>query len=118
MKLASSLNLSIDLEIAGEDQWLNLKLEDELNLTEVEVTYPVHCMTLDRVYHLREAMVVGMRRLVIEALSKGLISASPGKLAIWKPPQEYKGPLPSTLTEDDSTLFSTVRESPSLYSLI
>lgn len=102
--VAISLNLSINLHVEGEKQWLHLSLEDELNLTEVEVNYPILCTTLDRRYHLREAMVIAVRRLLQEAFSKELISDYPGELltALKPPTSEPLVPTP-TLLEDDFT---------------
>lgn len=100
--LAISLNLSIDLHVEGDKQWLHLKLEDELNLTEVEVNYPVLCTTLDRRYHLRESTVIGIRRLLQAAFEKELISDHPGELmGLWSPPSPALPAPTPTLLEDD-----------------
>src|SRR5215475_7192533 len=100
MKLASGLKLSIDLHVTAEDQWIEVKLEDELNMTDVTILYPVRCYTTDRSYHLKESMVIGVRRVVAEAVDRGLISDSPGKLAIWKPQHVSPGPMLSTLLDE------------------
>jgi hypothetical protein len=104
MPLATNLRLAIDLHVEGDNQWLHLSLEDELNLTIAEVNYPVMCTTLDRRYHLREATVIGVRRLLQAAFEKELISDYPGELmTLWNPPStELPAPTP-TLLEDDFT---------------
>lgn len=100
-KLAESLKLSIDLHIRPERQWLSLTLEDEMNLTRAEVNYPILCTTLNRAYHLREAVVIGMRRLMQEAFEEDLISDYPGELmTVWKQPQELAEPTLSTLLDE------------------
>lgn len=79
-KLATGLSLGIDLHISGEKQWLELKLEDELNLAQATVNYPVICPTLQRGYHLRESVVIAMRRLMQQVFDQEMISDYPGEL--------------------------------------
>jgi hypothetical protein len=105
-RMCEGLKLTVDLVIKGEEQWLSLKLEDELNLTEAKMDCPILCTTLDRAYHLREALVIGMRRLIQEAFTQKLISDYPGALmTVWRSAQESAAPTPSSLEE--STLSST-----------
>lgn len=111
MNLASGLKLSIDLVVTGDDQWLELRLEDELALSEVKITYPVRCYTADRSYHMKESMVIGVRRLLAAAMDKGLISDCPGELAIWKPRRTSLEPMLSTLLDEDSFQLSPDQES-------
>jgi hypothetical protein len=98
-RLATGLRLTIDLEIKAERQWLNLTLEDDLNLSEAKVIYPILCNTLDRSYHLRESLVIGMRRLMQEALDQKLISDYPGELMTSTHTQESVDPTANFLAE-------------------
>jgi hypothetical protein len=100
-RLAQGLKLTIDLEFGSNRQWLSLTLEDEMNLTRAQVNCPVLCTTLDRAYHLREGLVIGMRRLMQEAFDQDLISDYPGELmTVWKQPQELQEPTLSTLLDE------------------
>jgi hypothetical protein len=76
MNLASDIRLSIDLETDGIEEWIKLKLEDRTNL--VEIDYPVGQNTLNQPYHREEAMVIGLRRLIRQAIKEGLICVCPG----------------------------------------
>jgi hypothetical protein len=99
-RLAQGLKLTIDLELSSNQQCLKLTLEDDLNLTEARVTYPIQCNTLDRAYHLREALVIGMRRLMQEAFNQKLISDYPGELmTVSMSGQESASPIPNFLAE-------------------
>jgi hypothetical protein len=78
--LCRNLKLTITRAEAGAQ--IQLKLRDDLNLKEVEICYPVTQREdgSQRRYHLREAMVIAIRRLVGQAIEAGLISDSPGVL--------------------------------------
>ena len=114
ISLVDGLRLTIKLHVVlGETQWLRMTLEDELNMMEVTVDCPILCTTPQKRYHLEEATVVGMRRLMDAAFEAGLISASPGEwMTPWKTPltgQVAPMPMPS---EDDSSLSSIDLELP------
>lgn len=98
--LIDGLKLTIKLWIKEDRQWLRMTLEDELNMTLACCDYPILCPTLDRRYHLREATVIGMRRLVQEAFKVGLISDSPGELMIMSHSSPTVVPMPTPLEED------------------
>jgi hypothetical protein len=103
--MASGLKLSIELEVRGDRQWLNLTLEDEMDMVEASVSCPILCTTLDRAYHLRESVVIGMRRLMQEAFTQKLISDYPGELmTVWKSPQESALPTPTSSEESMPSL--------------
>lgn len=100
--LVDGLKLTIRLHIRGDQQWLRMSLEDELNLDGVTIDAPILCSTPQKRYHLQEATVVGMRRLMHEAFEEGLISDSPGELmTVLKSPPVPRAPMP-THSEDDS----------------
>jgi hypothetical protein len=101
--LIDGMRLSIKLLIEEDRQWLRMSLEDELNLSEVWVDYPILCPTLDRRYHLREATVIGLRRLVGLAFENQLISDSPGELMSSQKSQPAQAaPMPTHSEEDFS----------------
>jgi hypothetical protein len=76
-----------------------------MNMIEARVSCPILCTTLDRAYHLREGLVIGMRRLMQEAFTQKLISDYPGELMIvWKSPQELALPTPSSSEESMPSL--------------
>jgi hypothetical protein len=73
--IAKDLRLCIEHRTEGKDEWLTLTLSDDFNLTEVTSDYLLTPFnTPNRRYHLREGLVIAMRRLVGMALSQGLIS--------------------------------------------
>lgn len=108
--LVDGLKLTIRLHINQEKQWLRMVLEDEMNMDGVAIDYPILCPTMDRRYHLQEATVIGMRRLIHEAFEEGLISDSPGELMITRKSPSTGVPMPTPL-EDDSALSSIDLES-------
>ena len=73
--LAKDLRLSIR-RLEGE---IELTLGDDL-IDSVKLCYPVQEEPegQNRRYHLRESMVIGMRRLIGQAIEAGLISDCPG----------------------------------------
>jgi hypothetical protein len=93
------------LSIRQEPGAVWLKLEEPLAMREVEVKCEVNESTvLSRSYHVREAVVIGMRRLMFAALDAGLLeislSGSLGALstsnkkvplAKWEPKEEDTG---------------------------
>lgn len=56
------------LSIWLQDDHLQIKLGDRL-----ELNYPVSTNTPSRRYHIREAAVIAMRRLIAQAVQEGLI---------------------------------------------
>ena len=97
MQLAKDLKLTINLENNLEDEWLQLKLEDNLNFTEIEISYlltPYN--TLNRQYHVKEGIVIAMRRLVSEAVLQGLISEPLGVSQTWNIATKINSPITST----------------------
>jgi hypothetical protein len=76
--LCENLVLSIEHTDANEIQ---LVLRSDVTLDEVSICYPVAQPVLaggSRRYQMREAMVIGVRRLISEAVKSGLISDVPG----------------------------------------
>jgi hypothetical protein len=68
---------NLKLSIRQEPGAVILKLEEPLAMREIEINYQVGQSTvLSRSYHIREAMVIGMRRLISEALEHGMLSIS------------------------------------------
>ena len=107
ISLVDGMRLTIKLRLQGEKQWLEMALEDELNMVEIKVDCPILCTTPQKRYHLEEATVVGMRRLMDAAFSAGLISASPGdSMTAWKSPSLAQARPTPTLSEEDSPLSS------------
>jgi hypothetical protein len=101
ISMADGLLVTIKLHIKGDTQWLRMSLEDELNLTKVEVDCPILCTTPQKRYHLQESVVVGMRRLMDAAFAQDLISDSPGEwMTVWKSPPIRVVPTPTPLEED------------------
>jgi hypothetical protein len=81
---------NLRLSIRQEPGAVWLKLEEPLAMREVEVSCEVNESTvLSRTYHIREAIVIGMRRLMFAALDAGLlqisVSGSLGGLTTSKP---------------------------------
>lgn len=98
---------NLKLSIRQQPGRVILKLDDPLAMRELEISCEVNQSTvLSRAYHLREAIVIGMRRLMAEALDKEMIrislSGSLGglttsnkkvPLAKWAPKEEDTGSL-------------------------
>jgi hypothetical protein len=85
--LAKNLQLSIWLENNGTgEEFIRIELEDPLAMLQTEYRYELNVTTLpNQVYHLREAIIIAMRRLMAQAISQGLIqvnylSRAPGVL--------------------------------------
>jgi hypothetical protein len=98
--LAQDLKLSVELISEGEDQWVSIKLMDDLNLAEVQTDYLLTPFsTNDRRYHFREALVIAMRRLVGQAVVEGMISDYPGTHWIWNTPPTKSSSPTISLTE-------------------
>jgi hypothetical protein len=69
----------LSIERLDETAQIRLCLKDDISLEEIRLCYDVGDNTKDRRYHLQEAMVISMRRLVGLAIESGLISDSPGE---------------------------------------
>ena len=78
--LCRNLRLSIELEdIPGTNsEQVVVTLENGLLMKEVQTCYPVNNVTLNRLYHRKEAMVIAVRRLIDLAVKEDLISISRG----------------------------------------
>jgi hypothetical protein len=103
MNLANNLRLSIDLVSEGTDEWLKLKLEDDLNLQTVETDHlltPYATQTAkrlpDRAYHIKEGLVIAMRRLVSQAVAQDMISVYPGMSSTLSTPPPSKASSSTT----------------------
>jgi hypothetical protein len=75
-------NLKLSIQWVHNNQ-LRLTLANDLNLNEVQLDLEVRDPTLpggSRQYQNREAIIIGMRRLVSAALKADLISDCPGAL--------------------------------------
>src|SRR5258705_6794478 len=85
-ELASNLHLSVSLESEPNGEYVLIRLEDPLAMTEIECRYEINQTTLpNRFYHVREALVIAMRRLIAQAVKEGMIKitlspSSPGAL--------------------------------------
>lgn len=84
MDLCKDLKLSITKESSKFNgaELVRIKLSDELNMTELEVCQEINVTTIpSRRYHIREAVVIALRRVVSNAFAESMISDSPGA---WK----------------------------------
>lgn len=107
ISLVDGMRLTIRLHVQGEEQWLRMSLEDELNMVDVTVDCPILCTTPQKRYHLQEATVVGTRRLFHAAFEAGLISDSPGEwMTVWKSPSPAQALPTPTPSQEDSGLSS------------
>lgn len=97
--LCKYLRLSIDLVQKDEQQLIKLKLEDPIQMEDIEVRQTIATNTTNRPYHRREAMVIGMRRLVTAAIDKSLIKVI-----------DLKAPEQSKAGGQDIVLFATEDE--------
>lgn len=69
----------------GKEQ-VRMVLENELEMLEVSVCQQINVTTMQsRRYHIKEAVVIGLRKLVSEAFREGLIIDSLGSWTISKP---------------------------------
>ena len=82
MTLCKNLKLTITQDAAGT--LIHVRLRNDLSLEEVEVTYEINPDPKERRYHLREAIVIAMRRVAGAAIVKGLISDCRGGLTTLK----------------------------------
>jgi hypothetical protein len=73
-------NLRLSIERLDESCEVRLDLRNDISLEEVSLCYEINQKPdgSNRRYHLREAMVIAMRRLVDQAIEAGLISDCPG----------------------------------------
>jgi hypothetical protein len=77
--LAKNLRLSIWLASAGTGgaECVYVKLEDPLAMTQTQVQYELNRLKVpNRLYHVKEALVIAMRRLISQAMAEGLLSMS------------------------------------------
>jgi hypothetical protein len=99
-------NLKLTIRRVNNDAQVQLFLRDDLNLREIELLCDINLYEVNqsqRRYYLREAVIIGMRRLVAKAITEGLISDYPGEYTtssagITRPP----GPSITSMTDEDS----------------
>jgi hypothetical protein len=75
-------NLKLTIRRVNNDAQVQLFLRDDLNLKEIELLCDINLSEVNqsqRRYYLREAVIIGMRRLVAKAITEGLISDYPGE---------------------------------------
>lgn len=91
-ELAQDLKLSI----WRDGDQIRIKLVDELQMLETEVCHQINVTTLpSRQYHIREAAVIAMRRLISEAFKSGMISGDLGSSMPSKPATAATSSTPS-----------------------
>jgi hypothetical protein len=92
----------LELSIWHDGSYVRVRLEDPLELTEAEVSVELDSTTLaSRAYHVREAIVIGVRQLVAQAFEVGMMNVDVTKLPY--APERYKiavKRLPEPLEED------------------
>lgn len=98
-KLAPQLNLELELDQRGDTEWIKFTLTSPRNTCVIKRWQQVSTNTLNRPYHRREALVIGLRQLVGAALSEGLISVSLGGSTPTSPTSTV--PNESTMSETD-----------------
>ena len=76
ISLCKNLRLSADLVQQETEQVIRFKLENPIEMEEVEICQPIGMNTLNPSYHRREAIVIGMRRLMTAALDKSMIKVT------------------------------------------
>jgi hypothetical protein len=80
--LCRQLKLTIQLKEDGHK--IGFALRDDLSLREVELWAEVGDNTLDRRYHIREAIIIAMRRVIAKAIESHLILDYPGESGMLK----------------------------------
>lgn len=105
MHLCQKLKLSIEkLSDPMGDEQVKITLEDSLNLTRVDICYPINVTTpQSHRYHIKEAIVLAMRQVVDQAVAEGMInlklktvSSFPGARTTLNIPVTLPGELPVT----------------------
>jgi hypothetical protein len=105
-RLCRNLKLSIEkvADLMGDEQ-IKFILEDTLRMIQVELCYPINVTTLQsRRYHIKEAIVIGLRQLVDQAISQGLINLMPSSARGVSTTLNIPDP---TATADSATGFMT-----------
>jgi hypothetical protein len=74
--LCANGRLEISLEQGQDSEWVTLSLSS--NTASVLIRCEVDQTTANRSYHRKEAIVIGLRRLVSDAVDQGLISLAGG----------------------------------------
>ena len=72
-------NLKLSIELKKEGRQIRFALRDDLSLQEVELWAELGDNTLDKRYHIREAIIIAMRRVIAKAIESRLISDYPGE---------------------------------------
>jgi hypothetical protein len=81
MMLCKNLKLSIEkLADPMGDEQVKITLEDSLNFTRVDLCYAINVTTQQSYrYHVKEAIVIGLRQLIDQAVAEGMINFGPLK---------------------------------------
>lgn len=72
-------NLKLTIQLQKDGRQIRLVLRDDLSFREVEICAELGDNTLDRRYHIREAIIIAMRRVIAKAIESRLISDYPGE---------------------------------------
>jgi hypothetical protein len=72
-------NVKLTIELKEEGRQIRFTLRDDLSLREVELWTELGDNTLDRRYHIREAIIIAMRRVIAKAIESHLILDYPGE---------------------------------------
>ena len=85
--LCKNLSMSIWFEqIPDGEDLIKIRLVDKVALKKVEKTVEITVEPSKRTaYHIQEAIVIALRRLVSDAVKEGLISVSPGQWPVSAP---------------------------------
>jgi hypothetical protein len=88
-ELCKDLKLSIFREPDPKEkdrEQIRIKLADEMQMMEVETCQQINITThQSRRYHVLEATIIGLRKLVSEAFREGMISDSLGSWQVTRP---------------------------------
>jgi len=74
-------NLKLTIELKKEGRQIRFTLRDDLSLQEVELWTELGDNTLDRRYHIREGIIIAMRRVIAKAIESHLILDYPGAVS-------------------------------------
>ena len=72
-------NLRLDIERLNGTEQIRVCLRDDISLEEVSICYDVGDNTADWRYHLQEAIVISLRRVIEPAINLGMITLSRGE---------------------------------------
>jgi hypothetical protein len=97
-------DLKLTIRRVNNDAQVQLFLRDDLNLKEIELLCDINLSEVNqsqRRYHLREAIIIGMRRLVAKAIMEGLISDYPGESTTSSSATGASAVPPTTFSTDE-----------------